>query len=485
MSQPKVSEGTVYLMVAQGTFLVSSYIMHIVLGRYLGPAEYGLFGVVLYSAAMIRTLSESGLCRAVVRYISAEPERAEEIFRKGLMLQLILAALISLSFFLAAPVLARLLGDKNLISLFRIMTPIIIFSGIFMLIIQYYNGLFRYASQSVWLAVYYLVRAGLVVSLTVVGLGVFGAVTGLVAASGIVAFFIFITRTPGESKESFPASTLIRFSVPLIISSIAGVLVANLDLMFVTRLVPSAFSTGHYTSAKALTQAPLFVFYALSSALYPAVSNAFSNENWIRLKKYIHQAHRLLLMVLLPPIIFISCDSAEIITLFYGIDYVEGAPALRWLIFSSSILAILVIHQTIITGCGFPKISSLLTLSLLPICVVLHLTLIPVFGLVGAAVASALTFMIGACCSLTILYVKFKAGFHLTSTLRILGAASLMFVLDVVLTWLGLSLIPKLTVLTVFFLIVLGAFGELRRSELRELVEHFQKVGGKKANGAA
>ena len=185
-------------------------------------------------------------------------------------------------------------------------------------------------------------------------------------------------------------------------------------------------------------------------------------------------------MVLLPLIIIISCYSVEIITLFFGNGYVEGAPALRWLILSFSALTILTIHNTIITGCGFPKISSLLTLSLLPICIVLQLTLIPALGLVGAAIASALTIMIGACCSLAILYVKFKAGFHLASTMRILGAALLMFVLNVVLTWSGLALIPKLTFLTACYLITLGAFRELRRDELYELVEHFHKGMGKR-----
>lgn len=470
-------------MIAQGTFLVTSYFMHIVLGRYLGAAEYGLFGVVLYVAIMIRTLVGSGLPWAVARYVSAEPERAEEILRKGMVLQVSLGALISVTFFLITPTLARVLGDEKLIPLLRIVSPIPLFYGLFVLIVQYYNGLRRYTPQSVCLAVYYLLRAGLVVSLTVVGMRVFGAVTGLVAASGIAGFFTFITRTTGENKRSFPASTLIHFSVPLTIGSIALALVMDLDLMFVKKMVPDTLSTGHYTSAKALARVPLFIFLALASALYPAVSNAFSTGDWFKLRLYIRKANRMLLMALLPLTILVIWNSTEIIRIVFGNEYVEGAPALRWLICSFSILGLFIVHKTIITGCGSPIISSVLTLLLLPLCLFFQLTFIPIFGLLGAAMASTLTSMIGACCSLVILYKKFKAGFHLSSTLRILTAGSLMLVLDVMLTWLGLALILKLTVLTVCYLIALGALGELRRGEIREFIEIFKKEAGRKANG--
>ena len=169
MNPPRVRIGITYLLAAQGTFLVSAYIMHIVLGRYLGPVEYGLFGVVLYAATMIRTFVASGLPMAVARYVSSQPDHAEAIFRKGLSLQLALAFTISVVFFIAAPHFAQLLGDHALTPLFRIAAPIPLFFGLFFLIIQYYNGRRDYLKQSVWLAVSYVLRVVLVIGLALAG----------------------------------------------------------------------------------------------------------------------------------------------------------------------------------------------------------------------------------------------------------------------------------------------------------------------------
>ena len=40
------SAGAVFLIGAQAVFLVSSYALHMVIARVLGPAGYGVFGVV-------------------------------------------------------------------------------------------------------------------------------------------------------------------------------------------------------------------------------------------------------------------------------------------------------------------------------------------------------------------------------------------------------------------------------------------------------
>jgi O-antigen/teichoic acid export membrane protein len=255
--------------------------------------------------------------------------------------------------------------------------------------------------------------------------------------------------------------------------------------MFVKRLIPGASSAGHYTSAKAIARAALPVFYALSSAIYPALSNAYATGDSARFREYIHKAHRSALMVLLPLTIVVTWDSGEILSTLFGNDYVEGAPVLAWLTLSFSFLALFIVHKSIITGCGFPTIVSLLTSALLPLCIILQLILIPVFGLAGAALACALTHMVGAGCSMTIVQKKFRAGFHLTSTVRIVCVSFLLFFLDVILTWSGLGLIPKLIILATLYLLGLGACRELRFHELREFLADLQKGSEKNQMQAA
>lgn len=470
MIQQRVRVGTTYLLAAQAVFLVSGYAMHIVLGRRLGPVEYGLFGVVLYAATMIRTFVGSGIPMAVARYVSSDPEHSRAVLRTGFRLQFGLAAAVSVLFFLMASPLAQALGDETLAPLFRIAAPITLFFGLFLLILQYYNGLRQYRLQSGLLAVSYLLRAGLAILLVIVGFGVMGAISGLVAATVLASLLAFFSlkRSEATSVSSYPAAALISFSVPLILAALAQALLTDMDLMFVKRLVTGESSAGYYTSAKALAQVTPFAFYALSGALYPAVSSVHAAGDGAGIKRYIEQANRLLLVIILPLSLLVSLNSREVIALVYGAQYVAAASALRWLMFSFSFLAMFIVHKTILTGCGFPRISSLLTLVLLPLCIALQLSLTPAFGLAGAAMASTFSFFAGVAGSIIVIYLKFGAGFNLPSAVRMTLAVLIVVGLDVILSIFGLSLIPKFAVLGIVYLGIIRLFGEIRPGLFRE-----------------
>lgn len=51
-----VKRGTLYLMVAQVAFVVSGYAVHVALGRMLGPAEYGIYAVVISMMTMVNLI---------------------------------------------------------------------------------------------------------------------------------------------------------------------------------------------------------------------------------------------------------------------------------------------------------------------------------------------------------------------------------------------------------------------------------------------
>lgn len=474
MSHPKVRVGTAYLMTAQAVFFVSAYAMHIILGRYLGPVEYGIFGVVLYAATMIRTFVAAGIPMAAARYIAADPSNAEGIFQRSFQLQAILAFLISALFFIAAPELARLLGDAGLAPLFRIVAPITVFFGIFFLVNQYYNGLRRYRTQSLWLAVSYILRALCTVSLAVIGWRVMGAVSGLVLAMAIACLLVLFTRRPGnKTEEPFPASTLISFALPLILASIAQAFLNDLDLMFVKSMVTESAAAGWYTSAKALAYAVPFTFYALSSALYPAVSNAYSSGDTTSLKGYIRKANQLLLVIILPAVIITVGNHQGLIVFFYGANYVEAAPLLSWLVTAFSFLAIFIIHKSIITACGFPKISSVLTLALLPVCVGLQLVMIPVLGIIGAGVAAALTFFLGSFSSSLFIALKFRALIKFSVLVRVVITGAILFAVDFLLARFEVTLFPKLVLLGLIYVGLLKLLGVWRFDQFRDLFSRF------------
>jgi O-antigen/teichoic acid export membrane protein len=462
MSESRVREGTSWLLAAQLVFFLTSYALHIVLGRTLGPVDYGLFGVVLYATNMIRTMVQSGVPMAVTRYVSAEPSKSEAIYRTGFRLQLGFSLLLGLAFYLTAEPLARLLGDEKLAEVFRLAAPIIVFFGLFFLIFQYHNGLKQYRRQSVLLSGSYLLRAGLAIGLVWMGFGLSGAVAGMVLAAILAWIWAVRERSKGQVEEPFSAGVLVSFSAPLIVGAVAQALLTDLDIMFVKRLIPEAASTGWYTAAKALAQMTPFAFYALSSALYPAISGAQAAGDTDKVRRYVEQSNRLLLAVTLPLVILGWRNAEGIIQLVYGNDYQGAVPALGWLLISFALLSFFIVHKTILTGCGYPKISALLTLSLLPLSVVLLLLIIPVWGLPGAAMAVMLTFAVGVLISTSLISSRIKAGFRSASVLRIFSAGLATLGADLLWSSFSPHVLIKLGSGALLYLFLLRLFNEWR-----------------------
>jgi O-antigen/teichoic acid export membrane protein len=471
MNRFPVREGTIWLLAPQIVFFLTGYAMQFFLGRRLGPVEYGLFGVVLYATNIIRNFVSSGIPMAVTRYVSADPARAEAVYRSGWRLQMLVALPVTAIFFIIAEPLADWLGDVRLAGLFRLAAPLTIFFGLFFLIFQYYNGLRNYRLQSHLLTGSYLLRAGLVIGLVLLGWGVGGAVAGIVLASLISWVIAIVVRRGRKSEDVFSTATLTNFSVPLIIAAVAQALLTDLDIMFVKRLVPGEASAGYYTSGKTLAQVAPFAFYALSNALYPAVSAAQAAGDHALLRRYVEQSNRLLLMVVLPMII-IGFRNAEAITTFvYGDRYLSGADALRWLLIAFSLLSFFIIHKTIITGCGDAKTPGWLTVVLLPVCVGLQLLLVPWLGLKGAALASLVTFAAGVVGSQAILYARLRAAFAKPSTLRIIVASLAVLAVDFVLSLYSAPLWCKILTAMIVYLGILGLTGEFGKLQLSKLFE--------------
>src|SRR6266568_179226 len=93
--------------------MLSGYLINIWLGRYLGPAAYGIYGIIISLATIINLTQTTGLPQAVSKYISSDAENSEAIYKTGFVIQLISTSLVSIVFFLFSNAIAHLLKDRT------------------------------------------------------------------------------------------------------------------------------------------------------------------------------------------------------------------------------------------------------------------------------------------------------------------------------------------------------------------------------------
>jgi O-antigen/teichoic acid export membrane protein len=63
------ARGTIELLVARGCFLVSGYLIAVILARGLGPLEYGVYGVVMSLLVWLEMLGSIGVPGAMTKRI--------------------------------------------------------------------------------------------------------------------------------------------------------------------------------------------------------------------------------------------------------------------------------------------------------------------------------------------------------------------------------------------------------------------------------
>ncbi len=472
-----MGQGTIYLMFAQTIFLGAGYVIHVGLGRILGPEKYGLFGVILSLLMVVEIFLIKGVTDAVSKYVSEFPLKANSIKKKGIKIQVVVSLIVFCLYFFSAKYIAILLKDQNLINYIKLSALILPIMSIYSAYIGYLNGKRKFKKQAMSIISNSIGKVFGVFLFVLLGFGIFGAISGYIFGVGIglVAATCFSIEGSKESND-FPSTKLINFAIPLVIFSGITVLLRNLDLLYVKALIEDSKAAGFYTAAIAFARAPYFLFYALSATLLPSISKSFAENDILLTKKYIRQSLRYLLLILLPLAAIISATSTNLITLFYTTKYVAAGSPLSIVIWGMSFLIMTVILTTIINGIGRPKVSMFIMLPMVPIDIVLNYILIPRYGLQGAAAATTITTLIGVTVAAVYVYREFRVLVNPISFAKIVIASVVIFLIAKSFSTHGIFLIAEYFGLLLLYSGLMFAFREINKEDIEVVKGIFGKA---------
>src|SRR5436190_21656874 len=114
---PKQSRltGAISLSLAQAVVLLLGYVTHLWIGRVLGPASYGTYGIVLSIQTIFGIFLTLGVPAAVARYVAQNEDSAQPILKESLKVQTIFAIIMAIVAIILAPIIAGFLHDNTLI----------------------------------------------------------------------------------------------------------------------------------------------------------------------------------------------------------------------------------------------------------------------------------------------------------------------------------------------------------------------------------
>lgn len=245
------------LWIALGSFIAFSFsiISAAILSRYLTKDDYGTYRQVLYVYTTLLVVFSVGLPKAYSHFLPVVSiNEAKQITRKITNVFFVLGLFMSVTLYAGAPLIASVLNNPDLEIGIRYFSP----TPFLMLPTMGIEGIYATYKNTLVIAVYTIFTRVLMlafVALPVIYISndVLVAVKGFVVAS-FFSFLIalYLKNKPFRFIESIESSIsykeLIRFSLPLMYASIAGMLILAADQFYISRYfgreVFAEFSNG-------------------------------------------------------------------------------------------------------------------------------------------------------------------------------------------------------------------------------------------------
>ena len=464
------------------------------MSRMLGPDVYGIFAATLPFQGVFQILSAGGLPPAIAKFVSQynaldEKDMARQVILTALKYMMISGILFGLFMFFSAGWIATMFHKPEATIPFQAVAFITPFSVIVGAFRGSFQGVYKMEYIVVSRAVEQIVMIIMAIILVSIGFYAAGAVLGTgfgFLASAIISLILFKkyiwTLFPEPViKFSFMdelkiLKMLIIFSMPVAITALSEMTIYDMSTWVIFYFMTSNFN-AYYTNASAMARLPLIISLSVAAVILPATSEASSLKDKKLLRNYITQSYRYVILIILPICVGIAIFAQPLLSRLFGPAYAPGAQALSILIIGMTFYTLFMVSSSIMQGIGRPRIPMIILIMGTVINLGLNIFMVPLYGIVGAAIATTIaTFLIMA----AVLWQTFRITKVKLPYLDFakIGVASAIMGLPLFLlpqTYLGLYI--AVIISPIIFTIAFALIGGFTKRDVRVLRKYKKKLG--------
>lgn len=380
-----------------------SFVGSIFIARTLGESGYGVVVVSLSVYFILTDALNLGLPAGVARnYPQAESD--EE--RRGILVSSFVLGMSAgfvggvVVFVSAHPISVHVFNDQSVAPVLQIIGLLIPLKVLFALS----NGSIRAIKKpkmkvAVVSILQPIVRFVAIVLLVLAGfeaVGVAGAYTIAIGSTAVLSLYVVYKHTElFESSEPAESSyrSMLVFSLPLVGSSVIMKLMNNVDTLLLGSLESSA-NVGQYNVAFVLGMTTLLIYQSVGFMYIPEVSELYGDGDIVRADMIYTAMTKWVVLASIPFIITALLYPTPILTFIYSTQYTQAS--LPFVILVLGFLTHLFVGHNNNTLVAFGDTRELLAFDAGTVLtnLVLNLTLIPRFGIVGAAAATTLSYVL-------------------------------------------------------------------------------------------
>jgi O-antigen/teichoic acid export membrane protein len=384
-----------------------SYAFGIFLARTLGAEEFGLYALALTIFNMVSLTVVFGMDMGAMKFVShhlAEGQRAKAretlIVAASLAFGSGLVAAIGLAWF-AHPIAVTLYNKPDLVlSLicFATAIPLGTLTIVLLSTLQAFQNVgYTILIKYLWEPIGKFVLAAIMLWAGFHLLGVLISIVLTFAVSAILSIYA-VYRLEFSRSDSFrvwnmrEARTLLAYCFPLVISNLFGVVASRSDILILGYWT-TAQEVGIYLAAFQTAAIMALVLNAFGTSLGPIMSRAWSQQDRGRISDSYQAVSRLSMMVALPIFCCFILFASDILAIF-GSEFSRGSAALMILAAGQVFNTATGSANTVLLMSGHSRLVMTNTVIMGVALLAATATIIPFWGMTGAAIAASTTFIL-------------------------------------------------------------------------------------------
>ena len=396
----EIVKGAGIVMVGSVAYNFLSFIYKFIAARYLTVEEFGMLTIGIIVVGISFTFAKLGIPSGAKRFISFYIGKNDYSRVRGIVLSsygIVAAAslLVGLVIFVFSDLISVAVFDtpelSDVLRIFAVAVPFgAIMSLSYEMTLGFKKPFFKVLIKTVFdrcfsivllLAVIFFGGGLLYVSASFLG----GYVLAAIASVVIVYFFL---RQYKGKKVVYENKKLFYFSLPLIFTGVAGVIMTRIDKVIVGFFLGPEI-VGVYAVAFAISNMLVIGLGSMNALYFPIVTRYFSQGMNELMGRVYESVTRLAFLVSFPVFLVFVLFSSQIITILYGFEYSKGDLAM--IILSVSFMMVVFLGPVIVTTKAIDKTKSLFyyTFIAMIVNVILNFTLIPLLMPYGLGMEAA------------------------------------------------------------------------------------------------
>jgi len=384
------------------------YLSQIVLARWMGVFEYGIYVFVWTWVLILGGLSHLGLNLAMIRLVPAYREKGEQellrgLLRGGRLFALAVSSGVAAVGMLGVWLLERHVTDHYLLPAYLALVCVPMFA-----LTEVQDGLGRgHAWMGAALLPPYVLRPLLVLlgmvgavvvglpmtAATAAGAAIVGTWGAALAQTVIVNRRLAVIVPPGPRRHAFRG--WLGLSLPLLVMAASELVLQNADVLVISRFMTPG-DVGIYFAAAKTMALVMFIHYAVGSAAANRFAALDARGDKESLRAFVKDAVNWTFWPSLAGAALILLLGRPLLWLF-GPEFVDtGYPVMCILVFGFLARAAMGPAEFLLNMLGEQVLCASVLVSTAAFNVALNLALVPVYGLMGAAAATATSLTLAA-----------------------------------------------------------------------------------------